>query len=146
MNAFEGAIAPPALGRFPRLSKALLPCQVLKNRQDLPKSEKGTGPAPPRQQSGGPEWFSLSTVVVTSMSDTDSLLKKKARVLTELYGWSVAYAQAYIEGEDRHKRAEPLGADVAAVGDHALGFRDGYSASQIAAATQDQTTDAPKTE
>jgi hypothetical protein len=51
----------------------------------------------------------------------------KAQVLAERYGWSIARAQGFVDGEMSRRRSAPPSA-YAQVGidDYSLGFRAGY--------------------
>jgi len=61
------------------------------------------------------------------MGETESLSKEKFRLLAERNGWSLAYAEGYVEGEYHRRRGKLMGA-YAAIGmdEYCLGFRAGY--------------------
>jgi len=61
------------------------------------------------------------------MVQTESLSKEKYRVLAERNGWSLAYAEGYVEGEYHRRRSKPMGAYVAiGMDEYCQGFRAGY--------------------
>jgi hypothetical protein len=56
--------------------------------------------------------------------------KEKSKVLAEQYGWTLAHAQGYVDGQRSRKRGEPPSRYVMIGIDHyCLGFRAGYFAA-----------------
>jgi hypothetical protein len=56
--------------------------------------------------------------------------KEKYKVLAEKYGWTLAHAQGYVDGERSRKRGESPSRYVMIGIDHyCLGFRAGYFAA-----------------
>ena len=53
--------------------------------------------------------------------------KEKSKILAEIYGWSDAVAQGYVDGEKfRRRRRAPLEYFLVGIDDYSQGFRAGY--------------------
>ena len=58
--------------------------------------------------------------------------KEKSQVLAEQYGWSLAAAKGYVDGETFRKRREtPPPYPIVGIDEYAEGFRAGYFHRQL---------------
>jgi len=65
------------------------------------------------------------------------LFKEKSKFLAEKYGWSLARAQGFVDGETcRRRRAQPSAYVQVGIDDYCLGFRASYYERQKPISTE----------
>ena len=61
------------------------------------------------------------------MSEKEFLIKQNCGILAQQNGWSMTYAEGYLEGRHQNRLGQPLGAYVrVGIDEYTLGYRAGY--------------------
>lgn len=73
------------------------------------------------------------------------LSREKFKVLAEKNGWSLAYAEGYVDGEFVRRRGNPVGPyPLVGIDEYSLGFRAAYYERQEPDSRSAGGTDTPK--
>jgi len=73
------------------------------------------------------------------------LSREKFKVLAERNGWSLAYAEGYVDGEFVRRRGHPMGPyPLVGIDEYSLGFRAAYYGRQDPESKSAGGTDTPE--